>query len=295
MDFNETNDTSRLGVTISMASITTSFNANIFCSPVMGTSCYQGSADCRMSASLFNHKIIVDSNKLAPTMNREVGYVFDQSLTENYWGKCAYIWDGADFNKLNSGCGDGATGNAACHTRDCCEDENSAFFNQCGATDKHTCTRDDVEISRVMCKGETYGVMDPPSQPSFPTCLYEMPAFIYGTDSTTNHLRDGMKERVALQGNQTWLTSQWNEVVIDERMLIPKVRQDPAGAIRAFVCVQNQQHPTACDMATAMRDEFLTAYGVSGSIPVVRLDTTVDFTTTGGPFSLPQSASQIIA
>jgi len=252
-----------------------------------------------MSASLFNHKVIVDRNKLAPTMNREVGYVFDQALTESYWGKCTYIWDGADFNNLNSGCGAGAPGNANCDTRDCCEDEGSAFFNQCGATDKHTCTRDDVEISGRMCKGESggenYGTVDPPVRPNEPTCFYEMPALIYGTNSSTNHLRDSLKERVRVQGNETWMTNTWNEVVIDERMLIPKVRQDPAGAIRAFVCVQNQQHPTACDMATAMRDEFLTAYGVSGSIPVVRLDTTVDFTTTGGPFSLPESESQIIA
>lgn len=246
-----------------------------------------------MSASLFNHKVIVNSNRLAPTMDREVGYVFDQALTENFWGKCAYIWDGANFNSLNSGCGGGATGNADCGNRDCCADHNSAFYNQCGNTEKHDCTRDDIEVSSRLCKGESYGVVDPPAQPTGATCFYEMPALIYGDSSTTNHLRDSVKQRVALQGNTTWMTGQWNEVVIDGRLLIQKIQSDPAGAIRAFVCVPSDRHPLACDMAKAMRDEFLTAYGVTGSIPVLRLDTTADFTKTGGPFSLPDS--QIIA
>lgn len=279
-----------------MASDHTSFDANIFCAPVMGTECFKGMTDCRISASLFNHKVIVNQDKLSPTMDREVGYVFDQALTENYWGKCAYIWDGADFNNLNNGCGAGATGNAGCvNPTDCCDDHNSAFWNQCGTTDKHDCTRDDEEVQGRMCKGDGFGVVDPPVRPTDPTCFYEMPALVYGSNTSTNHLRHSLKERVALQGNETWMTQSWNEVVIDDRLLVQKIQQDPAGAIRAFVCVQNQQHPTACDMAKAMRDEFQTAYKVQGTIPVIRLDPSVDFTTTGGPFSLPESESQIIA
>merc|ERR1739845_190856 len=103
MNFDESDDRTAMGVTISMAGQTSSFNDNLFCSELMGTQCYQGQADCRMSASLFNHKVLVNGTMLSPTMSRPIGYVFNQHLTETFWGKCAYIWDGADSSKLNGG------------------------------------------------------------------------------------------------------------------------------------------------------------------------------------------------
>lgn len=300
MDFDENDDATHVGVTISMAADRTTFNNNIFCEPVMGTQCHNGQSDCRMSASLFNHKMMVDGNRLAPTMSRPIGYLFNQNLTEQHYGKCAYIWDGADSNSLNNGCGLGAMGNS-------CGDHRSGFWNQCNqqaqdGSQPHNCTRQDPEVSGRLCKceapicTESYGVIDPPTDMSGATCFYELPGLVYGDPTTTNHLRDAVKQRVHNQGNDTEKTPLWNEVVIDNRLLIPKVQTDPTDAIWAFVCVISSEFPTACAEATAMRDEFQTAYNVTkGQVPVIGM-TTEDFTTSGGPFTLPRKpTAQIIA
>jgi hypothetical protein len=309
MNFDEGIDSSHLGVTMSMAAMVgtqrdgsvATFSDNLFCSPLMDTSCFQGQADCRMSASLLNHKVMIDGNKVSQAMTRPVGYIFNQDLTESHWGKCAYIWDGADSSALNNGCGAGAKGSG-------CGDRQSAFANQCNQDDwnnMHNCTRADPEIENRLCKCDaasptcsaSYGHVDPPDIPSASTCFYEMPALGYQPYDTTitevNHLRDSVKQRVVLQGTDESMTSQWNEVVIDNRLLIPKIREDPANAIWAFVCVSGVDG--ACDLAKAMRDEFVTAYKVSGGVvPVVEMNVETDFTANGGPFQAAPS-SQIIA
>jgi len=123
-----------------------------------------------------------------------------------------------------------------------------------------------------------------------------MPALVYRDETETNHLRDSVKQRVQNQGTDPTLTGEWNEVVIDNRLLIPRIRQEPANAIWGFVCIHpSADFPTACDEAVAMRDQFMTAYNVTGDpIPVVAMDPTADFSVTGGPFKEPP-ASQIIA
>lgn len=285
MHFKEDDDTSRLGLTISMASQLGSFNDNIFCHDLMGTSCYMGQADCRMSASLFNHKVLVSGDHLAPTMNRPVGYIINQTLVETQVGKCAYVWDGADFTKLNNGCGNGATSTD-------CNSQDSAFANMC---DGHTCTRDDHQVSSQFCKGSGYGVVDPPTDPSGATCFYEMPGLVYGHSTTTNNLRDALKFRVSTQGDNPNMTANWNEIVLDDRLLVPAITANPEQAIWAFVCVHGGSAlPNACDLARSMRDKFKTDYNVQGDIPVVMMDATADFRTTHGPFALA-STSEIIA
>jgi len=188
---------------------------------------------------------------------------------------------------LSHRCGAGAASTS-------CGDHNSAFWDECGdAEPKHNCTRDDVEITGMLCAcappmcDESYGVAVPPANQQEATCFYEMPALIYGDSTTTNHLRDSLKQRIAIQGDDSELTSTWNEIVIDDRLLIPKIRTDPTEAIWAFVCRPTEGIPDACVLAKAMRDEFLIAYNVTGSIPVLLLDTESDFTVTGGPFALP--------
>lgn len=298
MSFDENNDDSQLGVTISMAGQTSTFDANVFCSDMMGTQCYQGQADCRMSSSLFNHKVIVNGNSLTPTMSRPIGYIFNQELTETYWSKCSFIFDGATSQNLNNGCGIGAGAGG-------CGDPRSAFADKCGRdgddAQLHNCTRDDPEITGRFCKcdadfcSDSYGTITPPSQKADEVCFYEMPALIYDASTTTNHLRDSVKQRVLNQGDDTALTGEWNEIVIDNRLLIPKVREDPTNAIWGFVCMHpSTDQPNACELAVAMRDEFQTKYNVSGTIPVVAMDPTADFSVTGGPFKEPP-ASQIIA
>jgi len=298
MGFNETDDESPLGVTISMAgqaNLDSTFNDNLFCSPLMNTECYKGQADCRMSAALFNHRVVSSNDHFAPAMSRPVGYVFNPVLTEKYFGKCSYIWDGASSNDLNNGCGAGAPGLAEC------SNPLSAFNDLCNAdgTPPHTCTRTDPEVNGRLCKSnpqfssETYGSVDPPEQQADATCFYEMPALVYGDYTETNHFRDSLKQRIAFQGNDTSKQSEWNEVVIDNRLLIPQLRANATNTILAFVCIPTEALPNACEIATNMRDEFLTAYHVTG-IPVVKIDNTLNFTESGGPF-VPVETRSIIA
>lgn len=242
-----------------------------------------------MSATLFNHKVVVAGSVLSPTMSRPVGYVFNQDLTETYFGKCFGIWDLNNFDDLNGGCGSGAP------APDSCDNPLSAFYDQCshdGST-PHNCTRDDFEVESRLCKceapicSEPYGSVSPPEENTGATCFYELPALIYGNSTQTSHFRDGLKQRIEIQGNDINKTQVWNEVVIDNRLLIPKLRSDPATTIVAFVCIPSA-NPNACDLATTMRDEFHQTYGVTGTgVPVVAIDTTLDFVSNGGPFVLP--------
>jgi len=84
------------------------------------------------------------------------------------------------------------------------------------------------------------------------------------------------------------MSEQWNEVVIDNHLLIPKLKSNPTDTIVAFVCIPSA-NPDACNIANQMRDKFHEDYSVTGSgVPVVAIDTTLDFTTSNGPFVLPQ-------
>lgn len=303
MGFNASNDSSPLGVTVSFAGDPGSFGKNVFChgyGPI-ATGCHNGGNDCRMSTAVINHLIMTqqqnDGRKVAPLMNRAVGYIFNQTLTETYFGKCAYIYDGADSLNVNRGCGASAHGAADC------DDPHSAYYNMCSSDGQqtfHTCTREDPEIQGMLCKCEScspeYGSITPPQHKNDQTCIYEMPALIVPDDtnsftpSKTNHLRDAIKQRVA--GDEiTNQQQEWNEVVIDNTLLLPQIQYDPTHTIVAFVYVAGAAMGTeqAQGYATRMRDQFQETYQVSGvaNIPVIELNALDDFTQTGGPFKLP--------
>merc|ERR1712110_40053 len=149
------------------------------------------------------------------------------------------------MGSLNNGCGAGAAGGG-------CGDPRSAFENKCQTepTELHTCTRDDPEVKDRLCKceapicAESYGTVTPPVAKSSETCFYEMPALIYNDSTTTNHLRDMVKQRVHNQGTDPELMGEWNEIVIDNRMLIPRIRAEPHNAIWGFVCMHpDAEHP----------------------------------------------------
>merc|ERR1719183_1748371 len=111
MCFDEADYKSKLGVVITMVSNPTTFYGNIFCSvlpnPKGNTSCFNGQADCRLSVSLMNHKMMINqaTGTVTVGLDRGVGYVLNEEMVENSWGKCSYVWDGATNNKYNLGCG----------------------------------------------------------------------------------------------------------------------------------------------------------------------------------------------
>jgi hypothetical protein len=312
MAFNESDDSTALGVTLSYAGKTDSFDENIHCEGYADTYCYQGQSDCRMSGAVLNHKVMVRDHQgqygnetvVVPLMNRPIGYVFNQSLVENYFGKCTYLFDGAASFNLNQGCG------ASAPPPNSCDSERAAFHDMCtsdGGDTFHRCTATDPEVTSRKCKCEScdtpYGEINPPRFKTDETCYYEMPALIVPYEdpesfspSSTNHLRDALKQRV-LSDDQTNQHQEWNEVIIDNRLLIPQINYDPTHTIVAFFYVAggSVSDEAALSMATIMRDQFQHSYGVSGvgDIPVVELDARNDFRTSGGPFKLPPPPSHI--
>lgn len=300
MAFDESNDDTSLGVTVSFASQLGSFEDNIYCAGYTNSNCYQGQSDCRLSAAIINHKVMVRETNtdgvighvVQPLMDRGVGYIFNQTLVENYFGKCTYLYDGASSYKLNLGCG-----GVAPPTTDC-DNERSAFNNMCtndGGQTLHHCTATDSEIVGQKCAPE--GHIQPPSHKGDATCFYEMPALIVDdpknfTPSDTNHLREALKQRV--EGDKvTRQEMEWNEVIIDNRLFLPQLNLDPTHTLIAFFYVTGSSmgDGTAHHLATSMRDKFQETWKVSGvgDIPVVEMDARTDFATTGGPFKMSGS------
>lgn len=285
MGFDPKDDTSPLGVTISMAADPYDFVKNLFCSPLMHTKCFKGFADCRMSAALYNHMMILKADKAhTPEMGlgRGVGYVFNQTAVETKVGKCAYVFDGATQSRYNYGCGIGNGNN------DCASGE-TAFNNICPSTGK-LCTGADDEVTRVICK--PYGPMPVPQAGTDGQCYFPMPALDYPAAPTASHLRHMAKMRVKMQVTQNGTDAkgpkiaEWNELILDEHLLIPAIAFDPATIIAAFVYVKS--NPAARNDAFGMRDKFSTQFTV-GKIPVIGIDDIDDFTKHGGPFFTPSA------
>lgn len=288
---------------MSMAADKHDFTSNLYCADVVDTDCYEGRADCRMSCSLLNHKVMISEHDngvyAVPGMEREVGYVFNQTLVETYFGKCAMIYDGASMHSYNGGCGRGARGTPNC------TDPKSAFFDQCeDHPPAHTCTREDPEVENWMCKCDAawcadggYGHLHPPSRNSGPQgrqCIYEMPALITDDITETNHLRDSLKQRIISERHNQDMMGNWNEVVLDNKLLIPALQADPANVIIAFVYPHRHWYGRDSEnqmIAMQMRDQFHEEYGMAArglpKIPVLALRSDVEVYTSGGPFSLP--------
>jgi len=246
LNFDENNSSSPLGVTISMVGNPSSFYNNIYCStfhnPLKQTGCWEGNTDCRMSAALYNHKMIV-TKEGGPTvlgLNRNTGFVFNQSKVENYFGKCSYVWDGASSCKFNYGCGMGAVcGKGTCNV------SGNAFANICPST-KEICAAQDVEVKSGTCSqfGGNHAV--PQDHKGF-QCLFPGPAFEFHMQSDftpgKGYLREMANARMKFNsGNDDTgpKAQKWNEVVIDEHLMLPDIWHDPALVIPAFIYAKSK-------------------------------------------------------
>jgi len=286
MGFDENDDKSPLGVTISLLNNFKDFNENLFCAPLMGTKCFKGEADCRMSATLYNHKIVLQAalpNRIKLGLDRPVGIVLDQTKVETRFGKCAYIFDGASFTGYNSGCGDGAPSQV-------CGSGKSAFDNICPSTGK-ICTADDDEVHRKMCKPD--GPAAVPGTGADRQCYFSLPALDWPRTGKPNHLRDMAKARAARQTGSDvhgHLIEEWNEVVMDDHLMIPELRKDAASVITAFIYKKSCHGGWCKGWVTDMRAKFAKEYKIDvDTIPIVGVDDTIDFSTKGGPFFAPEA------
>jgi len=288
MGYEEGNDNSPLGITISMAGKPKSFYSNIFCSkienPILGwTKCFEGLAECRVSASLYNHKISLKGGKPLLGLGRRTGFALNQSMVESAWGKCSYIWDGASANRYNRGCGNGAPGD--------CNSKQSAFHNVCLSTGKE-CTADAQEVTRALCTHYGGDTPIPPTHDGYPQCFFPGPALDYreqdgykpGQDAT----RDMVRNRIALNSGHDVSgpnLEKWNEVVVDDLLLLPAIQFDPASAIPAFIYTKSDI--VAKMDLKMMRDEFCEKNKVA-KIPIIALNDQ-DVLKAPGPFeALPE-------
>jgi len=273
MGFDENDDTSPLGVTISMLFNFKDFNKNLFCAPLMGTGCYVGFADCRMSASLHNWKIINSNYVFSSVFGRATGYVFNQTMVEKTLGKCSYMFDGATENRYNNGCGLGAGSN--------CSRPGSAYADICPSTGK-TCVASDPEVKGSLC--EPFGPIPVPiAGDKGYQCFFSGPALNYPKHDQANHLLEMVKARLTNEVS-TQDYKAHNEVILDERLLIPAISDDPALVIPAFVFSKSQ--PWGQSAAEAMRDKFCAEYQVA-QIPVIGVNDVTDFRP-NGPFFVPE-------
>jgi len=162
---------------------------------------------------------------LASFGGRSAGYVFNQTMVQTKWTKCSYIWDGASFNLMNRGCGDGA------NSAKCGPNEDNAFNNKCG---DHTCTADDDVVKRSICDVAGGSRPVPKVHASESQCVFPGPAFdFHGQEDFTPG-----KDYTHLMGEQRMLNNAGtdtegpnveknNEVVLDEELFIPDLWKDP--------------------------------------------------------------------
>lgn len=266
------NHSSPLGVTISMQN-----EWAIYCSEI-GASCYQGHADCRFSASLYNHKMMLDrkSNGIKITMSRVAGIVFNQTLVQNTIGKCSYMFDGASFNRYNGACG--------CVARSVdCHNPSSAFGNVCPSTGK-VCIVEDKEVAKCSCE-----VMHEPNRSDVPQCYWKGAGIDRDhvqadVDQTRQMVQARLRHQDGSDSNDR--LEYWNEVVIDEHLLLEQFRVDPVPVIPAFVYVKG--NPAGIAYARKMRNDYVQQYSVSAEIPLIAIDPHVDVNESDGPFLYEQ-------
>lgn len=293
--FNESDPKSPLGVTITMTSNPNTFYGNIYCStfnnPNGNTSCHKGFADCRLSASLYNHKMIVNTadHKIVLGLQKTTGYVINQSRVEAYLSKCSYIWDGASQNRLNRGCGNvPAIGLAALN----CSNPQCAFYNYCPST-KQTCSLNATEVHGSLC--QAYGGPLPiPSYPQMPACMFPGPSIDWHEQANYKPQMSYLRDMVKARATKNFMLDQWNEVVIDETLMLRDISQssaDAAQVVTAFVYAKSGL-PASKNSAENMRDEYCKINKVTPPIPVVEIDD-VTFQP-NGPFNLPSAESILL-
>jgi len=268
MGFDPRDDSSPLGVTISMQN-----EWAIYCSEV-GVGCYQGHADCRFSASLYNHNMMLDrkSHGIKITMSRVAGIVFNQTEVEKSIGKCSYMFDGASFNRYNGACGCGATSFE-------CDNPHSAFGNICPSTGK-TCKVEDQEVAQCSCE-----VMPEPNRSDVTQCYWSGAGMDrHRVQPHADQTRKMVKARLRHQdgSDSSDRLEYWNEVVVDEHLMLERLRADPVPVIPAFVYLKGNS--AGIKFARKMRDDYALEFSVRAEIPLVALDPSVDVTTGHGPF-----------
>jgi len=265
-----------MGVTMHMPGDSKSFYGNIFCAeydnPKGSTGCFGGRRDCAISAALYNHLMLLTEKDTFRMFQSPTGIVFNQTLVENYLSRCSYAWDGGTELSLNLGCGIGAAGGWNCSS------PNSAFYNVCPSTGK-ICAAQDAEVKAGLCKH--FGGNAPGPLQALPCTYFPGPALDYHKQEDWKPVdtRENLKEMLVFRTRHQEgvdeirgipKISMHNEIILDARLLMPLIHEDPAWVIPAFVYVKG--NPMARADAIAMRDDFCAINHCVEKIPVLAVD-----------------------
>jgi len=209
------------------------------------------------------------------TMDRCSGIVFNQSLVQTSMGKCSFQFDGASFNRYNGACGCSSV------TTDC-DNEESAYGNVCPSTGK-TCKVTDKEIANCACDIKD----EEPTETTDLQCYWKGAGFDGGNvqwseDQTRKMVLQRLRHQEESNDDPNDKLEYWNEVVIDEHIMLDHLRQDSAPVISAFVYVKGC--PGGVAAAQEMRKDYTSQFKVPVTIPIVAVDNEVDVSTADGPF-----------
>merc|ERR1711865_1164617 len=186
------------------------------------------------------------------------------------------MFDGASYNRYNGACG--WVSNSAI-----CTDKQSAFGNECPSTNK-TCATEDKEVAQCSCEAMGIGS----GRSDVPQCFWKGAGFDTAqVRHTSDQTRQMVKERLKHQhGSDSHdRLEYWNEIVVDEHLMLEQLREDPVPVIPAFIYIKG--NPAGLDYARKMRDDYVLQFSVKKQIPLIAVDDeeAFPFFFKSGPFS----------
>lgn len=277
---------------------------NLYCPDIKGNDwggCYDGSSTCRMSAMVHNKELPVDQDGSFLTFaDRNVGFVFNADLVDSYFGKCGYIYDGGSNNRYNYGCGNSAiAAYVNCSGPNQSGPEGLKFSpesNICPSSGTN-CTIADEEVNAVSCDKMSDGHATEDTR----GCFYKGAAYAITEDDiqtpyspgqtmwkTESQVRTMVDDRNEVQKTYTCPSEMcWNEIVIDERLMLTQLAWDPLSVVQAIVYHTGDDDAAA--QAATMQKAFQDDWGASP--PLIMVDVACKLGTDGcGPFSAPGSS-----
>jgi len=292
-DANDANSPS--GVTLRMGD-----DFSFFC----GTPCHETWPDCRISASLYNSKIMMmhDTFKPAVTMNRDAGVIFNQTAVEASLGKCVFMYDGATFGRVNRGCGCAARqhtcGPEGAYWNQECEYGDLANHGQRVDSTCHNNTETSPDVDSCWCKTENRNPSTPTPEDTLTTdlqCFFRGPG-LYPPHPLESEFHEMVGARIAHQESNggtevlpgttppetRYKQEYWNEVIVDAEVLGNMLRDpdvETTSAVSAFIYVEGLGGKPK---AIAMQLQALRDYGYP-VVPIVSFDPNVDVRCSG-PF-----------
>merc|ERR1711998_628937 len=99
------------------------------------------------------------------------------------------------------------------------------------------------------------GQLPPPARP----CFYELPGLIADDISTTNRLRDAIRQRLEMQNSHNWeheFVRETDEIIIDVELMMDAIVENPGSVITAFVYASDGDRGRAERMRDSYHEHF---------------------------------------